>query len=160
MRLGIIMHFSLNFLVLSTVQLINDEFYSLNISFDLNSFDDPIQNGEPDEFAQALLNILINAKDIFLSRAVPDPKITITMGTSIGKAVLSISDNGGGISLDTLDKMFEPYFTTKKPRQRKGTGLYIAKAVIEKKMGGRLRAPNLAEGAQFIMVFNRVYSEL
>ena len=62
------MHFSLNFLVLSTVQLINDEFYSLNISFDLNSFDDPIQNGEPDEFAQALLNILINAKDIFLSR--------------------------------------------------------------------------------------------
>jgi len=151
------MYFSLNFLVLSTVELIKEEFHSLNISIEIKYFDDPILNGEPIEFAQAVLNILINAKDVFLFRNVPEPKIAIAMGASMGKAVLTISDNGGGISLSILDMIFEPYFTTKRPSRRKGTGLYIAKAIIEKKMGGRLKACNLAEGAQFIMEFNRVY---
>ena len=58
-----------------------------------------------------------------------------------------VEDNGGGISLTHIDKVFEPYYTTKK--EGHGIGLYMAKLIIEDKIGGVIGVKNTLTGAKF-----------
>ena len=62
---------------------------------------------------------------------------------------MTVADNAGGIPEDIVHKIFDPYFTTKGPDKGTGIGLYMAKTIIEKNMGGRLAARNTADGAEF-----------
>jgi PAS domain S-box-containing protein len=113
---------------------------------------DPVVNGHPNEFSQVLLNIISNAKDAIVAREVPGPIITIEIGTEEGRCVVTITDNAGGIPEDVIDKIFDPYFTTKGREQGTGVGLYMSKNIIEKNMGGMLTVQNVADGAQFRIV--------
>ena len=88
--------------------------------------------GNKNEFEQAVLNIINNAKDAIMHRKIENPKITI----SIDKPTITITDNAKGVEKKYLDKIFEPYFSTKKDSD--GIGLYIAKMIIEKQMSGKL----------------------
>ncbi len=98
--------------------------------------------GNKNEFEQVILNIINNAKDIK-----KDVQITIT----IDKQTIAIEDNAGGIDKKIIDKIFEPYFTTKK--ENDGIGLYIAKTIVEKEMGGKLSVSNITNGARFEIRF-------
>ena len=101
--------------------------------------------GNKNEFEQAVLNIINNAKDISIQRKIKNPKITIL----INKPTITISDNAGGIEKKYLNKIFEPYFSTKKGSD--GIGLYIAKTIIEKEMKGKLEVKTDDNGAGFIV---------
>jgi len=106
--------------------------------------DIPIVNYK-NEYRQVVLNLLSNAKDALIERAVAMPKIMIGIeGTQV-----SISDNAGGINLQEIEKIYEPYFTTKE--KGLGIGLYIAKVIVEKNMAGSLKVINTVEGAKFII---------
>jgi len=59
-----------------------------------------------------------------------------------------VADNAGGVPEEIMDKLFDPYVSTKGVRGV-GIGLHMAKSVIEKNMGGRLSVRNNTEGAQF-----------
>jgi len=111
--------------------------------------DDPFVSGYPTEFCQVILNIIINARDAFAANEVPDSTITIEIGTEDGRCVVTITDNAGGIPEQNLDKIFDPYFTTKGPDKGTGVGLFMSKVIIEKNMGGTLSARNVGGGAQF-----------
>jgi signal transduction histidine kinase len=63
--------------------------------------------------------------------------------------MLSIFDNAGGIKEEIMGKIFEPYFTTKQLGTGTGIGLFMAKTIIEKNMGGRLTVRNFGDGAEF-----------
>jgi C4-dicarboxylate-specific signal transduction histidine kinase len=65
------------------------------------------------------------------------------------RAVLTISDNAGGIPEDIINKVLEPYFTTKGPDKGTGVGQYMAKTIIEKNMHGSLSIRNSGAGAEF-----------
>ncbi len=99
------------------------------------------------EYKQVILNLLVNAKDILLQRAISSPKIII----EINRECLTISDNAGGIELDNIQKVFEPYFSTK--RDGLGIGLYMSKSIVEKNMGGEMRVENGEDGAVFYLLF-------
>lgn len=99
------------------------------------------------EFKQVVLNLLVNAKDILATRKIYNPRIAIT----IEKNSISIEDNAGGIKLENIEKIFEPYFSTKE--EGLGIGLYMSKLIIEKNMGGKLRVENSRYGALFRIVF-------
>jgi C4-dicarboxylate-specific signal transduction histidine kinase len=58
-------------------------------------------------------------------------------------------DNAGGIAKEIMDKMFDPYFTTKGPGKGTGIGFFMSKTIIEKNMGGRLLARNTRSSAEF-----------
>ena len=65
------------------------------------------------------------------------------------KESVTVKDNGGGIDPEVMDRIFEPYFTTKVQGEGTGIGLYIAKVIIEKNMGGKLDVVNLEGGTAF-----------
>ena len=105
--------------------------------------------GYSNEYAQVLLNILSNAKDILVERGVASPRIDIKITTVDGRSVVTVTDNGGGIGPEVMPKIFDPYFTTKEQTQGTGIGLYMSKIIIEQNMGGSLTAQNVEGGAQF-----------
>jgi len=109
--------------------------------------------GYPSQFAQAILNIIGNAKDILLERAIQNPTITITLTCKEEETLIRISDNGGGISITPIEKIFEPYVSTKHATSGTGIGLYMSKTIIEKNSKGSLRAYNSNEGAVFEILF-------
>jgi PAS domain S-box-containing protein len=101
------------------------------------------------EYMQALLNIVANAKDVLLERQIEEPRITIRAFSENNLSVVTVHDNGGGIVDSILPRIFEPYFTTKGPGYGTGIGLYMSKVIFEKNMGGRLTVSNIQGGAEF-----------
>jgi C4-dicarboxylate-specific signal transduction histidine kinase len=107
--------------------------------------------GVQGEFAQVVLNLLSNAKDALLDTKQPAPHIILhaeRVGTRIH---IAVEDNGGGIAPDVLDKVFDPYFTTKEEGKGTGIGLYMSKMIVENNMNGRLQVVNTSEGARFTL---------
>jgi len=133
----------------NTLTLIGDSFRNQRIGIEVFAQDDPAIYGFPNEFAQTLLNILNNARDALTERGTADPRVTITICTESERAVVTIADNAGGIPEELIDRIFEPYFTTKGPQQGTGVGLFMSKTIIEKNMGGMLSARNTGDGAEF-----------
>lgn len=121
-----------------------------HIALHVKIFDSPKIEGYPNEYAQVILNLILNAKDILMERKVPEPQIWVEIGrTPEGNALVCVMDNGGGIKESNLKMVFEPYFSTKKASKGSGLGLYMAKMIIEQNMGGKIEVENAAFGAKF-----------
>ena len=67
-------------------------------------------------------------------------------------AKLEIIDNAGGIHKENLDKIFDPYFTTKHKSQGTGLGLFMSKMIIEKSLEGELSHENYKDGSLFTIL--------
>ncbi|WP_420267075.1 response regulator [Candidatus Magnetominusculus dajiuhuensis] len=111
--------------------------------------------GYPNELKQVILNLINNSRDAINTRRkkgllTDDGLITVEIKEVNDKVVASISDNGGGIDPAVMEKLFEPYVTTK-GEEGTGIGLYMSKAIIEGKMNGKMSVSNIEGGAQFVM---------
>ncbi|NPA61558.1 MAG: hypothetical protein GXO06_04685 [Epsilonproteobacteria bacterium] len=106
--------------------------------------------GNANEFEQVLLNLINNARDILNERKVKNPRIEIV----IDAPTVTVTDNGGGVEKRYRDRIFEPYFTTKKGGD--GIGLYIAKSIIEREMGGLLTLDVSDNRTKFTIKFNNL----
>jgi len=106
--------------------------------------------GFPNEFSQAILNVLANAKDVLVEKEIKNPYVNVNIYENEEFGFLEIEDNAGGINPDILIKIFEPYFTTKEKNQGTGIGLYMSKMIMEKNMSGKLTVENTTLGAKFI----------
>ncbi len=104
------------------------------------------------EYLQVLLIILNNAIDNFESKAIKEPKIDIIMKEHDGIATLAICDNGGGVEEGDMDRIFDPYYTTKFAKEGTGLGLYVAKMMVENSMHGQLQVKNKNTGACFEII--------
>jgi C4-dicarboxylate-specific signal transduction histidine kinase len=105
--------------------------------------------GVQGEFSQVVLNLLSNAKDAVLASKQGQPHILMRAQGLGDRIQISVEDNGGGIDPEILDKIFEPYFTTKEEGKGTGIGLYMSKMIVENNMNGRLRVVNTTDGARF-----------
>ncbi len=97
-----------------------------------------------------------NAIEVLHLRQIKNKKIIIQIILHQQCLLLSVEDNGGGIIADNLTTIFDPYFTTKKQSGGTGLGLYIAKIIVEQRMGGKIMAINSPIGAKFIVVLDSV----
>jgi PAS domain S-box-containing protein len=105
--------------------------------------------GYKNELSQAVLNIINNAKDAFDKKENKQRLITIDALKRKDFIHINIADNAGGINDDILDKIFEPYFTTKYASLGTGLGLYIVKIIVESSMKGEVSVKNINGGANF-----------
>lgn len=119
------------------------------IKIEFNIIEDIDIYGYKNEYSQVILNILSNAKDILLERKVQNPHVNIEIKDGDKYAIVKIKDNGGGVQKDILDKIFEPYFTTRHQTQGTGIGLYMSKNIIERNMNGFINVKNVEDGALF-----------
>ena len=140
--------FLLSQAVENTLKIIDTNFQKNKINVDLVIDNDNKIKGYQGELIQVLITILNNSKDALLNSNIKDKKIIINIEDNI-----TIEDNAGGIKIDTLEKIFEPYFTTKHPNQGTGIGLYMAKMIIESSLNGTIKVENEEKGARFTIAF-------
>jgi C4-dicarboxylate-specific signal transduction histidine kinase len=105
--------------------------------------------GYKKEFNQALLNIISNAIDAFADDS-KNRQIVICTEQKDKDVVLSIDDNAGGIFAQIIDRIFEPYITSK-GESGTGLGLHITKKIIEEHFDGHIRVENTDTGARFVI---------
>lgn len=101
------------------------------------------------ELKQVLINIVNNAREAIESSRNKKREITVTCTNDKYRCMISIEDSGGGVPHNIMDKIFDPYFTTKFESQGTGIGLYMAKMIIEKHCLGKLSVYNTVNGACF-----------
>ncbi|MBF0488185.1 MAG: hybrid sensor histidine kinase/response regulator [Nitrospirae bacterium] len=132
-------------------------FLKNGISLNMDFIDEDISaTGYPNEFKQVILNLINNARDAILSKCGETKqsalgRIDIGITKEGEKIKVFVSDNGGGIPEDIIDRIFEPYFTTKESNKGTGVGLYMSKTIIENSMGWKLKAASIAGGAKFVI---------
>ena len=102
-----------------------------------------------EELQQVILTILNNAIEALVLMNISSGEIFIDVYKQDNNIVISIQDNALGIDVQYLDKIFEPYFTTKQKAQGTGLGLYMAKMIIENGLLGTLNVENKLNGACF-----------
>ena len=141
--------FDLKETVDKTLVLVGDSFKAQKISVVTQAEEELLVTGYPNEYSQVLLNLLNNARDALTERNVASPRIEIRLFREGEKAVATVSDNAGGIPDEILERVFDPYVTTKDAAKGTGIGLYISKTIIEKRMNGRISVRNTGAGAEF-----------
>lgn len=119
------------------------------ITFDNSIGDNIFVNTYVSEIKQVLLNIMKNAEDVLVEKKIQNPTIWIRGTEHNGFAELIIEDNAGGISNEVINRIFEPYFTTKKSKDGTGLGLYMSKIIVEEHCKGKLSVENGEYGAKF-----------
>lgn len=108
-----------------------------------------IVRGNGNEFGHVLSNLLLNAAEVFRERKTPAPRVVIRLWREGEELLLDVSDNGGGVRIAPLEKIFEPCVTSKEGGT--GIGLYIARGIVEERLGGSLAVRNGEEGAIFTL---------
>ncbi|MBF0537295.1 MAG: PAS domain-containing sensor histidine kinase [Nitrospirae bacterium] len=144
-------HFNIAAEIDKAIMLLSGHIKDKGIVINKTLDDNLMAQGFPNEFAQVILNILTNAKDIFEKRNIINGTIKINSykDESTGSVIITIMDNGGGIPDNIINKIFDPYFTTKDKTRGTGNGLYMAKALIEKNMNGTISARNIDGWCEF-----------
>ena len=101
------------------------------------------------ELMQVFINIIKNAKEALVDNNIKNRKIIIYIKDTTGKVEIKICDNAGGVSEDIINKIFNPYFSTKDEKSGTGLGLYMSKTIVEKHLNGTISVLNENGGACF-----------
>jgi signal transduction histidine kinase len=137
-----------NLTIISHILKLNSINTIINIDTNLKIY------GHKNELSQSILNILNNAKDILLTQNIDDRYIFIDafkskityfndgMFITIPSVTITIHDSAGGIPDEIIDKIFDPYYTTKHKAQGTGIGLYMVRQIIEGKFKGQVMVSN------------------
>jgi signal transduction histidine kinase len=138
--------FSINDTIKEAMDLVKVYYTKLDININLVCRNDFDAIGYPNEFTQVIMNLLSNSKDILCDKKKQKLNIEILVNMDKEKKVgkISVIDNGGGIDDAVIDRMFEPYFTTKHQSSGTGIGLYMSKEIIAKHMNGYIWAENIS----------------
>ncbi len=118
---------------------------NIEVILDLNCHDSFMTYSN--ELKQVIINIVKNAQDVLSEKSIENKYIKIKTFIVDTKHILEISDNGGGIDDNVIEKIFDPYFSTK--LQKDGTGLYMSKIIIEDHCKGKLTCHNREDGVCF-----------
>ena len=134
--------FHINVAIDSAIRFISDVYEENNIKI-LHCRDVDLEIvSYQNELIQVLLNIFNNSKDAIVENKIKNPIVKVTTIQSETETIILIQDNAGGIKPEILERIFEPYFTTKFQSHGTGIGLYMSKMIIEKSMGGLLVSEN------------------
>lgn len=124
---------------------INNIIFKINVDSNLRCF------GFKNEFAQVILNLLNNSKDALIENNILNRYINIFTRNDENYLMVVIQDNAKGIKEELLEKVFEPYFSTKSNKNSTGLGLYISKIIINNHFNGKIELNNIKNGLEVII---------
>ena len=139
-------YFSVKETIKESIRLVGRYYEKLEIDILLSSEEDFETLGYPNEFSQVMMNLFSNSKDVLkeIDGQNRHIEVVVKIDTKKKQGLISVIDNGGGISKEVQDRMFEPYFTTKHQSSGTGIGLYMSREIIEKQMNGSIWAQNIS----------------
>jgi PAS domain S-box-containing protein len=129
----------------STLSIIHSSIEDRNIELIIDIKDETELFTYENEVKQVVLNLIKNAEDALIENETKEPFIKI----EAKETTLTISDNAGGVPEEIIDKIFDPYFSTKSQKDGTGLGLYMSKTIIEEHCKGKLIVKNGKIGAIF-----------
>ncbi len=115
------------------------------------------------EFKQVILNLISNAKDAIhlkkneLKLQGITGSVRFTLFTTDNEIYIKVADNGGGIDNSIIDRIFDPYFTTKDQGKGTGLGLYMSRIIVDTNLNGLLKVRNKNAGAEFTIILPRIH---
>lgn len=141
--------FKIKDVIEKSIELLKKQLENNKIQINLDVKDEEVY-GVDSELEQVILNLITNAQDVFIERDIKHRQLEISVGANKKYTLLVFEDNAGGIKESNLDKIFDPYFTTKE--KGTGTGLYMVKLVVKTSFYGELKLENSSKGAKFIII--------
>jgi signal transduction histidine kinase len=138
--------FSVKESVSGALHILQDVIKGNQISITLEKNFDFMIYGVQNDFKHIIINLINNSKDAFIENSIKDRKIDIGISQKYGLFSLIVKDNGGGIPVEIIDKIFEENLTTKE--NGTGVGLYMTKQIV-KDFGGKISVENVDCGAMF-----------
>lgn len=135
----------------SVLEIIGKSLENNNITLNVIATEETSFVVNKSSLIQVLLDILGNAKNILVNKKILEPVINLSVSLSKDTIVISVCDNAGGIPDSIINKIDQPYFTTKEEFNGKGLGLYISRTIVEKHLFGTLTWHNEKEGACFVI---------
>ncbi len=96
-----------------------------------------------DELLKVLFYIMKNSKEKFIKREIENKIIFIEVSGNDNELTIKIKDNAGGIEEEILDRVFEPYITTKFKSKNVGLGLYLTYMIVNQELKGKIEVENI-----------------
>ena len=137
--------------------IIESEYMKNNIEYIVNIEGECTCNfyGYKRELLQIVINILNNAKDILIEKKIQNPQVRLDLNRDDKNVYVNIHDNAGGVPQSIIEKIFDPYFTTKHESIGTGIGLFMSKKMIIEHFNGSLSVSNEEDGATFCISLPR-----
>jgi two-component system, sensor histidine kinase LadS len=126
------------------------DFQNRNIQLSIDYDRQSLIMGNANELIHAVLNIVINAKELFDDKEVESPKISIRIAQTEHQCIITISDNAGGIKIKPIEAIFDRYISDKSGGS--GLGLYITREIITNRFNGSLNVENTDKGCMFTVI--------
>ncbi|MEA3315520.1 MAG: response regulator [Campylobacterota bacterium] len=136
--------FSLNEIIDKSISIVSANLGASEINI-IKEYEGNIKvTGIPNDLVQVLLNIINNAGDILKTQKYIEKKKYIIIHTHIenSNVILTLQDTAGGVPQNIINKIFEPYFTTKHQSKGTGLGLYMTHKLIVEGMSGDIKVIN------------------
>jgi len=138
-------NFNIAQVIKDTLPITTASFHTHNIKVILNLDEKLSYEGIPQELSQVLLNLLINSKEALIANKIIDKLIIIDLFETDENIQIKITDNALGINKKIINKIFDPYFTTKHQYSGTGLGLYISLQIIKNQFNGEVYYKNIQE---------------
>jgi PAS domain S-box-containing protein len=151
-------------MVKETLNIVQGAYKNYKIIIDLDIEDSLFHVGVKNLLSQVLLNLLTNVKDAFLNKTVATKRVLISVKSDKQDIFIEVQDNAGGIDENIIDKIFDPYFTTKHQSSGTGIGLYMSIQIIQMHFKGKITCRNIVneydeKGASFVIKIPRDTSD-
>ena len=133
--------FYISELIKKSKDLIKSRFDKFNIKV-IENIDDIEILSYQNELFQVILNLFSNSIDVLSSSQIENKIIYIKIYHDENNLYIEFLDNGGGIKDEFINRVFEPYFTTKHKSQGIGIGLYMSLQIVTKHLNGEISVKN------------------
>lgn len=142
---------NVNKLLDDTLQLLEPQLRKTQIEIIKNySNDAPKILGNAGKLQQVFTNLIINARDAMFGNS---GKITLTTVENESEIVVEVADTGSGIEQENLNKIYDPFFTTKEVGSGTGLGLAVSYGIVQEHAGVITASSEIGEGTTFRLVF-------
>jgi len=138
-----------------SIKFVKDSYLDSNVELiDRTQDGDTQMYSYKNELMQVIMILLNNSRDAVVGNKIEKPQVIVDLVHREEKIEIRVKDNGGGIDDNIMDRIFEPYFTTKFKSDGTGVGLYMSKMIIEDSIGGELVLENDDDGVLATLILS------